>query len=122
MAKIGRPKIELTEEKWKIAENMAKIQCTGVEIADVMGFSYDTLERRVKARYGCSFAEWHKKYSNHGKTSLRRMQWKSAEEGNVTMQIFLGKNLLGQSEQQAVDVTFENLTPLAEMLKEDADD
>ena len=26
------------------------------------------------------------------------MQWKSAESGNVTMQIFLGKNMLGQSD------------------------
>ena len=29
---------------------------------------------------------------------LRQMQWKSAENGNVTMQIFLGKQVLGQSD------------------------
>jgi len=27
---------------------------------------------------------------------LRQLQWQSAEKGNVTMQIFLGKNMLGQ--------------------------
>ena len=30
------------------------------------------------------------------------MQWKSAENGNVTMQIWLGKQVLGQSEQPMV--------------------
>lgn len=122
MAKIGRPKIELTDEKWKIAENMAKIHCTGTEIADVLGMCYDTLENRIRVKYKVTFSEWYKRFSSQGKTSLRRMQWKSAEEGNVTMQIFLGKNLLGQSEQQAVDVTFENLKPLADLLNDDADD
>ena len=30
------------------------------------------------------------------------MQWKSAEKGNVTMQIWLGKQNLGQSDKQEV--------------------
>ena len=30
---------------------------------------------------------------------LRQLQWKSAEQGNVTMQIFLGKNILGQQDK-----------------------
>ena len=30
---------------------------------------------------------------------LRQLQWKSAENGNVTMQIFLGKNILGQQDK-----------------------
>lgn len=119
MTKTGRPKIEITPEQWKIAENMATIHCTGEEIAEVLGFSYDTLEKRVKAKYKCGFTEWYKRFSGKGKTSLRRMQWKSAENGNVTMQIFLGKNILGQSEQQTVDVKYEDLTPLAELLSGD---
>lgn len=122
MAKTGRPKIELSDKDWQIAENMAKIHCTGEEIADVLGFSYDTLEKRVKSKYKCSFTEWYKRFTGRGKTSLRRMQWKSAEDGNVTMQIFLGKNILGQSEQQTVDVKYEDLTPLGDLLKDDAND
>ena len=33
------------------------------------------------------------------------MQWKSAEDGNVTMQIWLGKQVLGQAEKQEVTTT-----------------
>jgi hypothetical protein len=33
-----------------------------------------------------------------GKASLRRMQWVSAKKGNTIMQIFLGKNILGQKD------------------------
>jgi hypothetical protein len=29
---------------------------------------------------------------------LRQLQWQSAEKGNVTMQIFLGKQMLGQTD------------------------
>jgi len=33
---------------------------------------------------------------DRAKTSLRRMQWSSAKKGNVTMQIWLGKQMLKQ--------------------------
>ena len=33
------------------------------------------------------------------KMRLRQLQWKSAEKGNVTMQIFIGKNMLGQQDK-----------------------
>ena len=32
------------------------------------------------------------------KMRLRQLQWKSATKGNVVMQIWLGKQILGQSE------------------------
>ena len=35
--------------------------------------------------------------------SLRRLQWKSATGGNIVMQIFLGKQYLGQSDRQAFE-------------------
>lgn len=33
------------------------------------------------------------------RTSLRRMQWSKAKEGNVTMMIWLGKQVLGQKDR-----------------------
>lgn len=30
---------------------------------------------------------------------LRQLQWKACESGNVTMLIFLGKNMLGQQDR-----------------------
>ena len=37
------------------------------------------------------------------KLRLRRLQWKSLEKGNVVMQIWLGKQMLGQSEYPITD-------------------
>lgn len=96
---MSRPTIEFTEKQWEQISQMAHIQCTGEEIASVMGCSYDTLDRRVKERYEQSFADWINEKKQGGKASLRRMQWKTANSGNVTMQIFLGKNMLGQSDK-----------------------
>ena len=45
----GRPKIEID---YGLVERLAHIQCTGEEIASTLGISYDTLERRIKEKYG----------------------------------------------------------------------
>lgn len=48
-----------------------------------------------------------KKGRADGRSSLRRMQFQTAEKGNPTMQIWLGKQLLGQRDkiEQEIDTT-----------------
>ena len=75
----------------KIIENLASIHCTNREIAEVMGVSVDTLQR--------NFPQYLKKGKAQGKVKLRRAQWSAAEKGNPTMLIWLGKQLLNQSDQ-----------------------
>ncbi len=72
----------------------AGIGCTGDEIATVVGCCRDTLYAR--------FSDTLKKGQDQAKASLRRMQWKAASAGNVTMLIWLGKNLLGQSSNHEI--------------------
>lgn len=87
---------------------MIKIQCTQVEICAVLGISEDTLTRRIiehNIEGVSNFAGLYEKHSHEGKASLRRAQWKAAHEGNVTMQIWLGKQLLGQRDRQHVELT-----------------
>lgn len=103
--KMGRPKIVWTDKEYSSIEYMAIIHCTGEEMAGVMGVDYDTLNRLVKQRYGKTFSDWYKSASSNGNMSLRRLQWKSAEGGNVTMQIFLGKQWLGQKEQLDTNIS-----------------
>jgi len=94
--KGGRPRLEIDLD---LASRLASIMCTGEEIADVLQVSYNTVERRVKEETGLGFGDWLKRHQAVGKSSLRRMQWKTAESGNVTMQIWLGKQYLGQSDK-----------------------
>jgi hypothetical protein len=84
----GRKRLELDERQ---IQSLAEIQCTMVEIASVMGCSVDTLERR--------YAGVIKNGRESGKSSLRRMQYKKAMEGNPTMLIWLGKHYLEQKEE-----------------------
>ena len=115
MPRTGRPQKAID---WKLFDKLSFIQCTQVEIASVLELSVDTLERRVKSKFKMTYAEYYKKRSAGGKMSLRRAQWTKAigttknvkneqtgeietiqnNDGNVTMQIWLGKQYLNQSE------------------------
>lgn len=92
---MGRPKIELD---YKLIEKLAHIQCTQAEIADVLGVSTKTLQRDEE------FCRIYKKGMNEGRTSLRRMQYDSAKKGSVSMQIWLGKQYLGQKDEVDAEV------------------
>lgn len=87
-SKGGRPAIKLDTQ---IIENLAAIHCTNREIAEVMGVSVDTLQR--------NFPSFLQKGRAQGKAKLRRIQWQQAENGNATMAIWLGKNILSQKDQ-----------------------
>lgn len=87
---MGRKKVKIDYDTVK---NLAKICCTQEEIASVMGCSVKTLQRRKQ------FNKAYQDGLNEARASLRRLQWKKALEGSVPMQIFLGKNLLGQRDK-----------------------
>ena len=69
---------------------LASYGCTNKEIADFYGCSADLIEK--------SYSEFLTKGRAEMKMRLRQLQWKSATKGNVVMQIWLGKQILGQSE------------------------
>ena len=88
--KGGRPK------KYKIdkeqVQNLARYGCSNIEIADFFGCSSSLIEK--------SYSEFLTKGRAEQKLRLRQLQWKSAEAGNVTMQIWLGKQYLDQRDKQ----------------------
>lgn len=120
--KRGRPKLALDFE---LIERLGKIHCTQQEIADALGVSKDTLKRSPE------FRVIYQRALSEGRKSLRRLQWEKAEgrEGefaidengklllddkkrpmfkvlpvapDTTMQIWLGKQILGQTDKQEV--------------------
>ncbi len=116
MARTGRPPTDINKE---IFENLCKIQCTEEEIAGVFDCSIDTINRWCKKIYKETFAEIYKKKSAAGKMSLRRWQFDTAKRGNATMQIFLGKNYLGQTDKQDIDMNSTTAITFVEDLKPD---
>ena len=103
----GRPQIEIDKD---VFENLCRIQCTKLEIASWFGCNDETISNWCKKTYvdedgkPMNFLESYKRFAEHGKISLRRQMVKSANSGNVTMQIFLAKNMLGMSDKTSVDV------------------
>ena len=92
MARPKKYKIDTTE-----VEKLASFGCTNIEIADFFGCSPDLLQK--------SYSVFLTKGRSKGKIRLRQLQWKTAESGNFTMQIWLGKQILGQSDKQEIEIT-----------------
>ena len=111
--RMGRPKIDIDIDQF---EKLCNIQCTKEEIAGWFNCSEDTIENFCKKEYKETFSAVFKRHSGKGKVSLRRNQFKLSET-NVTMAIFLGKQYLGQKDVIETYNNFEDLTPLADMLK-----
>jgi hypothetical protein len=98
---IGRPAKQFDLE---VVEGLAALQATDAEIASVLGCSKSTLSAH-KAR-DASFRTAIKRGREHGKASLRRLQWRAAQAGNITMMIWLGKNWLAQTDRAKVEHEF----------------
>ena len=95
---VGRDKKVIDPEE---VEKLAAIGCKDSEIAEWFGIKQDTLrynftDQLIKGREGL-------------KQSLRRAQLSLALGGNAVMLIWLGKNILGQSDNP---LTSEDKQPL----------
>lgn len=84
-----------------LIKKLASIHCTYEEIAEIVGTSVSTLEKRYKKVIDLGRAD--------GKKSLRRAQFEKALNGDVRMQIWLGKQILDQKDSPE---DTENVQPL----------
>ena len=82
---------------------LASYGCTNTEIASFFGCSENTIRR--------SYGEFLTKGREKGKIRLRQLQWRQAERGNVSMLIWLGKQVLNQTDKQEV----EHIRPIDEI-------
>lgn len=90
----GRPRLKLNATGIKVIEALASVQCTHEEIAACLGTTKDTLYSEHNEE---AFSTAYKKGSEHGKMSLRRMQFELAKS-SATMAIWLGKQMLAQKD------------------------
>jgi len=91
-----KPKLEHSEALIEQIRALGKIQATVEETASVLRVSERTLQNFFTAHPDAK--EAHDEGKSEGRASLRRAQFTSALNGNATMQIWLGKQLLGQRE------------------------
>ena len=103
----GRPRLTFD---LRMVEDLGRIQSTHAELAAVLGVSVDTVERRLAD--DPEFCGAYEKGLENGRSSLRRIQWKNALSGNTTMQIWLGKQYLGQRDMHSAELSGANGEPL----------
>jgi hypothetical protein len=90
---MARPRKKIDRE---LVEALAAIGCKVTEIAAVLNCSTDTLHKRFAVNIA--------KGGERLKISLRRMQYQSAMNGNISMQIWLGKQYLNQRDKMEFDI------------------
>lgn len=95
---MPRPRKNISQSQF---ETLCGIGCTKTEICAVFDCDEKTLTAWCKRTYKMGFSEAYKTRRDKGNASLRRLQFKEAEKGNVTMLIWLGKQWLGQTEKPA---------------------
>ena len=82
----------------KVVEEFAALGAANTEIADFYGCDESLIRK--------SYSEFITKGRARGKMKLRQLQWKSAERLNPTVLIWLGKQLLGQTDK--AEINWEN--------------
>jgi hypothetical protein len=85
---VGRNKTVIPEEEFT---KLAELHCTWQEISDWYSVPVSTLRD--------NFADLYQKGTTSTKQRLRQAQLKLAMNGDRSMLIWLGKNILGQSDQ-----------------------
>ena len=104
----GRPKKVID---YNLTEKLAHIMCTQEEIATMFDCDVRTLQRDEE------FCRVFKKGKENGKMSLRRAQMRLAQT-NASMAIWLGKNMLGQTDRVDIAVKEEEDDPITKAIKE----
>lgn len=99
----GRPRKVIDYDR---VYRYGKIHCTISEIASIMDLDDTTL---TKDKH---FMDVYKKGMDKGKKSLRRIMYDLAREGNVTMLVWLSKNLMGFRDNKAFELSGSDGKPI----------
>lgn len=92
----GRPEIFID---WSKLDGFLALGATLLDCSDLMDISEDTIERVIKKKHKLRFSEYREKKMSGMRIRLRQKQYDVAMKGNVTMLIWLGKQMLGQTDK-----------------------
>lgn len=107
----GRPRAEIDQKQF---EKLCALQCTHEEVCAWFDISPKTLESFCKRTYGATFSKVFAQKRGIGKISLRRAQFKLAEN-NANMAIWLGKQYLDQTDKPKEVESTQEATPADEL-------
>ena len=91
--KKGRKPVDVSGDK---VEMLSSFGCSTVEISRLHNCSETTIRTK--------FREEIERGRENMRIKLRQLQWKQAELGNTSLLIFLGKQYLGQSDRNELEL------------------
>jgi hypothetical protein len=97
--RLGAPEKDFN---WQALDGILQYGATKTDCAGVLMVSEDTIERRIKSKYGMTFGDYREIKKANIRVKLRQKQIQLALEGNVPLLIWLGKNELGQTDRQEI--------------------
>jgi len=101
---MARP---ISKIDWKMVDKFFEMYCTGAEVASRLGIAPGTLSKYIEKEKGVLMSDYMQTKREKGHILLREAQLKTALKGNVTMQIWLGKNMLGQKDELKIEQKFD---------------
>ena len=89
-----------------MVDDLLRADCEGSEIASHIGINPATLYRACQREKKVHFVEYMREKKESGNALLKMKQYESAiNDKNISMQIWLGKQRLGQRDKQSTEVT-----------------
>jgi hypothetical protein len=89
------------EFKWDVFDAIMAVGGNLSDAVEIIGLSADTIQRRVKEEKFMTVTDYRNQKMARRRIQLLNKQWETAMSGNVVMQIWLGKQLCGQSDKIA---------------------
>lgn len=86
------------EIDWKMLDGLLQFGARLVDCSELMQCSDETIQRRIRDKYDITFTEYRNRKLSKTRLRLAQKQFDLAMEGNTTMLVWLGKNLLGQTD------------------------
>jgi AraC-like DNA-binding protein len=102
--KVGRPEKEFD---WKLIDSILQFGARLIDCCEMLEVSDDTIQRRIKDEFGCTFSEYRERKMSKMRMKLLQKQFDVAMSGNVALLIWLGKQHLGQSDkaENTIDIS-----------------
>lgn len=130
MKKVGRPKDDFSNEQWNLIDSLVILEASEQYIAErlltggkveINALSVQAkikqLQRKIKDKWDCNFVQYREQKSDHRKISLRKSMWRAVDNGNVTMMIWLSKQILGYTDKSEIGLGASNPESLTQMLQ-----
>lgn len=102
---MGRPEIIFDDKQLR---NILKLKPRLKDVANFFECSEDTIERRIREKYNCTFAEFRDQNAIHTRFDLIKKAIEKAERGDNVMLIFCLKNLCGWRDKYDEGSTFDD--------------